>query len=106
MQEPLKICNTNYKHMYWTLYQQLAHMSSNGTPISVGDLYGSGTISGSTENSYGSMLELCWKGTKPIALPDGTTRKFIEDGDTIIFRGYAEKNGMRVGFGEVRGTVF
>ncbi len=105
MQEPFKISSTNYKHMYWNLFQQLSHMSSNGTPIGVGDLYGSGTISGSNENSYGSMLELCWKGTKPLSLPDGSKRTFIEDGDTVIFHGYCEKNGVRVGFGEVRGTV-
>lgn len=105
MQEPFKICDTNYKNMYWNLFQQLAHMSSNGTPIRVGDLYGSGTISGKNSNSYGSMLELCWKGTKPILLPDGTTRTFLQDGDTVIFRGYCEKGDVHVGFGEVRGTI-
>ena len=83
----------------------LALMTSNGTNIDVGDVYGSGTISGPTPDSYGSMLELCWKGTKPISLPDGTQRKFIEDGDTIIMTGWAEKDGLRIGFGEVRTEV-
>ena len=68
-------------------------------------MYASGTISGPTPDAYGSMLELAWKGTKPITMPDGTERKFIEDGDTVIMRGFAEKNGVRVGFGEVRTEV-
>ncbi len=105
MSEAFRICKTNFKHMYWSMAQQLAHMTSNGTNIDVGDVYGSGTISGPTPDSYGSMLELCWKGTKPMTLPDGTQRKFIEDGDTIIMTGWAEKDGIRVGFGEVRTEV-
>jgi fumarylacetoacetase len=105
MNEAIRICKTNFKNMYWSMAQQLAHMTSNGTNIDVGDVYGSGTISGPTPDSYGSMLELCWKGTKPISLPDGTQRKFIEDGDTITMSGWAEKDGLRVGFGEVRTEV-
>jgi len=105
MDAPLKICRTNFRHMYWSMAQQLAHMTSNGTNIEIGDVYGSGTISGPTPDSYGSMLELCWKGTKPLELPDGTQRKFIEDGDTVIMKGWAEKDGVRVGFGEVRSVV-
>lgn len=105
MNEAIRICKTNFKNMYWSMAQQLAHMTSNGTNIDVGDVYGSGTISGPTPDSYGSMLELCWKGTKPISLPDGTQRKFIEDGDTITMTGWAEKDGLRVGFGEVRTEV-
>ncbi|MEY3901278.1 MAG: hypothetical protein RL189_584 [Pseudomonadota bacterium] len=105
MNDAVRICRTNFKHMYWNMAQQLAHMASNGTNIEVGDVYGSGTISGPTPDSYGSMLELCWKGTKPIALPDGTTRTFIQDGDTVIMRGWCEKDGVRVGFGEVRTEV-
>lgn len=105
MSDAVKICATNFRHMYWSMAQQLAHMTSNGTNIDVGDVYGSGTISGPTPESYGSMLELCWKGTKPLYLPDGTERKFIEDGDTVVMTGWAEKNGVRVGFGEVRSTV-
>ena len=73
--------------------------------INIGDMMASGTISGKDENSYGSMLELAWMGTKPIKLKDGSERKFINDGDTVIMRGYAEKDGKRVGFGEVRTKV-
>lgn len=105
MQSPIKICTSNYKHMYWTLFQQLAHMSSNGTPLEVGDVYASGTISGDTDDSYGSLLELCWKGTRPLNLPDGTTRSFLQDGDTLTLKGYAQNENIRVGFGEVSGTV-
>lgn len=83
------------------MVQQLAHHTVNGCNIKVGDLYGSGTISGKTEDSYGSMLELAWMGTKPLKMKDGTERKFILDGDTVIMRGYAEKDGRRVGFGDV-----
>ena len=81
--------------------QQLAHHTVNGCNMRVGDLCGSGTISGHDPGSYGSMLELTWKGTKPIVLPDGTIRKFINDNDTVIMRGYSENEGIRVGFGEV-----
>ena len=80
--------------------QQLAHQTVNGCNINIGDMYASGTISGPTPDSYGSMLELTWKGTKPIKLKDGSKRKFIQDNDTIIMRGYAEKDGVRIGFGE------
>lgn len=105
MLEPILIAHTNYKNIYWNLFQQLAHMTSNGTPIRVGDVYASGTISGSTPQSYGSMLELCWKGTKPISLPDGTTRSFLHNEDTIIFKGYAQKDNIRVGFGSLIGSI-
>ena len=87
--------------MYWNLAQQLAHQTVNGCNINVGDMYGSGTISGPTPDSFGSMLEIAWKGTKPVKMPDGTERKFINDNDTIIMRGYCEKEGLRIGFGEV-----
>lgn len=100
--EENSICKSNYKHMYWNQCQQLAHHTVNGCNIKAGDLYASGTISGPTPNSYGSMLELSWKGTKPIRLKDGSERKFIQDNDTIIMKGHCEKDGMRVGFGEVR----
>ena len=99
------ICKSNYKYMYWNMTQQLAHHTINGCNVEVGDLYASGTISGSEPNSFGSMLELTWRGQNPLKLSDGTERKFIEDHDTIIMRGFSEKNGIRVGFGEVRGTV-
>ena len=99
------ICNSNFKHMYWNVNQQLAHHTINGCNIQIGDMYASGTISGPTPDSYGSMLELAWKGTKPIKLSDGTERKFIQDGDTVIMRGYTEKDGVRIGFGEVKSKV-
>ena len=99
------ICQSNYKYMYWNMTQQLAHHTINGCNVEVGDLYASGTISGSEPNSFGSMLELTWRGQNPLKLSDGTERKFIEDHDTIIMRGFSEKKGIRVGFGEVRGKV-
>ena len=99
------VCHSNFKFMYWNMAQQLAHHTVNGCNIHVGDLYGSGTISGKDENSYGSMLELAWMGTKPLKMKDGTERKFILDGDTVTMRGYAEKEGKRVGFGEVSAKV-
>ena len=99
------ICNSNFKYMYWNMAQQLAHHTSNGCNVRTGDLMGSGTISGPTPDSYGSMLELAWKGTKPLKLSDGSERKFIADHDTVIMRGHAEKDGVRVGFGEVSTKV-
>jgi fumarylacetoacetase len=99
------VTNTNYKHMYWNMGQQLAHHTCNGCDIHAGDMLASGTISGPTPDSYGSMLEISWKGTKPVAMPDGTERRFIQDGDTVVMRGHAEKDGVRVGFGEVRTLV-
>jgi len=94
------VCKSNFKYMYWNMSQQLAHHTINGCNMRVGDLCGSGTISGPDAGSYGSMLELTWKGTKPITLPDGSERKFINDNDTVIMRGFCEKDGIRVGFGE------
>ncbi|MBT4775408.1 MAG: fumarylacetoacetase [Crocinitomicaceae bacterium] len=95
------VCNSNYKHMYWNMQQQLAHHTVNGCDIHAGDLLASGTISGPEEGQFGSMLEISWKGTKPFAMQDGSERKFIQDLDTVIMRGHAEKDGIRVGFGEV-----
>src|SRR5690606_38107954 len=95
------ICNSNFKYMYWTMVQQLAHHTVNGCNIRRGDMMGSGTISGPTPDSYGSMLELAWKGTKPLTMNDGSERKFINDGDTVIMRGYCQADGVRIGFGEV-----
>lgn len=94
------VCRSNFRHMYWNICQQLAHHTVNGCNITTGDLYASGTISGPDAGSYGSMLELTWRGTKPIMLSDGSERKFINDSDTLIIRGFAEKDGLRVGFGE------
>ncbi len=96
-----KISASNFKHLYWNMSQQLAHHTVNGCPVNSGDMMGSGTISGPTPDSYGSMLELSWKGSKPIKLDDGGDRKFIEDNDTVIMRGWCEKNNVRIGFGEV-----
>lgn len=96
---------SNYKHMYWNMNQQLAHHTVNGCNIRSGDMMASGTISGDTPEAYGSMLELSWKGTKPVKLSDGSERKFIADNDTVIMRGHASKNGVRIGFGEVRTKV-
>ena len=103
--EETVICNSNFKYMYWNMAQQLAHHTVNGCNVRCGDLMGSGTISGPTEDSYGSMLELAWKGTKPLKLNDGSERKFILDGDTVIMRGHSEANGVRIGFGEVKAKI-
>lgn len=99
------ICQSNYKFMYWNMSQQLAHHTVNGCNLEVGDMYASGTISGSDENSFGSMLELTWRGQNPLKLNNGQERKFIEDNDTVIMRGWAERDDKRVGFGEVIGKI-
>lgn len=103
--EEVTVGKSNYKYMYWNMNQQVAHHTINGCDINNGDCYGSGTISGPEEGMYGSMLEISWKGTKPFPMPDGTERKFINDGDTVIMRGFSEKDGVRVGFGEVSTKV-
>ncbi|MFG6687350.1 fumarylacetoacetase [Mariniflexile sp. HNIBRBA6329] len=95
------VSKSNFKYMYWNMSQQLAHHTINGCPINSGDMMGSGTISGPTPDSFGSMLELTWKGEKPIKMKDGSERTFINDNDTVIMRGYCEKDGTRIGFGEV-----
>lgn len=99
------ISESNYKFMYWNMTQQLAHHTVNGCNVEVGDMYASGTISGENPNSFGSMLELTWRGQNPLKLNDWQERKFINDNDTVIMRGFAEKNGVRVGFGEVSGKI-
>jgi fumarylacetoacetase len=99
------ITKSNFKNMYWTVAQQIAHHTINGCNLNVGDVMGSGTISGKTPDSFGSLLELTWGGKNPIILPDGSSRTFLEDGDTIIIKGFAQKDGIRVDFGEVRTTV-
>lgn len=104
-QEPHMVCHSNYRHMYWNMAQQLAHHTVNGCNINAGDMMASGTISGPTPESYGSMLELSWRGTKPIPMPDGSERKFIQDHDTVIMKGYSQKDGLRIGFGEVSTLV-
>lgn len=95
------ISKSNYKHMYWNMNQQLAHHTVNGCNIKCGDIMASGTISGPNPENYGSMLELSWKGTKPLKLKDGSERKFLQDGDTVVMRGYCQKDDIRVGFGQV-----
>lgn len=105
LNEPHKLATSNYKHMYWSMAQQLAHQTVTGCNVRPGDMYASGTISGNTEDSYGSMLELTWKGSKPIQLNDGSERKFIQDGDNIIMTGYAENSDYRIGFGVVEGKI-
>jgi fumarylacetoacetase len=99
------ICRTNHRFLYWNMAQQLAHQTVAGCNINVGDLYASGTISGPTEDALGSLLELTWKGTKPIKLSDGTERRFLEDGDTVIIRGFSAAGDLRIGFGECRTTI-
>jgi fumarylacetoacetase len=99
------ISNSNFKYMYWTMSQQLAHHTVNGCRINSGDMMGSGTISGPTEDSFGSMLELTWGGKNPIKLNDGTERKFINDYDTVIMRGYCKNDQIRIGFGEVKSKL-
>lgn len=99
------ICRSNFKNMYWTVAQQIAHHTVNGCNLNIGDVMASGTISGKTPDSFGSLLELTWGGKNPIELPNGVKRTFVEDGDTIIIRGFAEKDGLRVDFGEVKTTI-
>lgn len=99
--EETVVSKSNLKYMYWTMSQQLAHHTINGCRINSGDMMGSGTISGPTEDSFGSMLELTWGGKNPIQMKDGSERKFINDGDTVIMRGYCTNDNVRIGFGEV-----
>ncbi|XP_071498733.1 fumarylacetoacetase-like [Diadema antillarum] len=105
MVEPAVVSKSNFKHMYWTMKQQLAHHTITGCNAQPGDLMGTGTLSGPTPESYGCMLELCWKGTKEVDLGNGNKRKFLKDGDTVILSGYCQGDGFRVGFGESVGTV-
>ena len=105
MDQPVRICHSNARNLYWSFDQQMAHHTVNGCNLRPGDLLGSGTISGDDDDSYGSLLELSWRGTRPLALPDGTERRFLLDGDTVIMRGWGQADGYRVGLGEVRGTI-
>ena len=99
------VTNSNYKHMYWNMNQQLAHHTVNGCNVNCGDMLASGTISGPEEGSFGSMLEISWKGTKPVKMPDGSERKFIQDGDSVIFNGRAKNKNFNIGFGELISKV-
>ncbi len=95
------VSKSNFKYMYWSMSQQLTHHTSNGCRVNSGDMMGSGTISGPTEDSFGSMLELTWSGQKPLKMSDGSERKFINDNDTVIMKGYCQNSSVRIGFGEV-----
>ncbi|MCL4109848.1 UNVERIFIED_CONTAM: hypothetical protein GTU68_028757 [Idotea baltica] len=99
------VSNSNFKYMYWNINQQLVHHSVNGCNLRIGDLMGSGTISGRDENSLGSMLEISKGGKRKLELNDGTVRTFLEDYDIVTLSGYCEKDGKRVGFGNVSGQV-
>ena len=99
--EPTIVSKSNFKYLYWSMSQQLAHHTSNGCRVNSGDMMGSGTISGEKPTSFGSMLELTWSGKNPLKLKDGTERKFINDNDTVIMKGFCENKEVRIGFGEV-----
>jgi fumarylacetoacetase len=105
MAEPHVITRTNFRHLYWSIAQQLAHHTVGGCNLQPGDLLASGTISGPAEDSRGCMLELTWRGANPLTLPNGESRKWLEDGDTLSITGWCEGDGHRVGFGEVSGRV-
>jgi len=105
MAKPAGLCRTNFKYMYWSSVQQLVHHASSGCAMNVGDLLGSGTISGLEKGERGSMLELSWGGAEPLTLENGEQRAFLEDGDSLTMRGWCQGDGYRVGFGEVEGTI-
>jgi len=105
MNTPARICRTNFKYMYWSSLQQLLHHASSGCAMNIGDLLGSGTISGPEKNQRGSLLEISWNGTEPAEIGSGITRTFLEDGDSLVMRGWCQGDGYRVGFGEVEGTI-
>lgn len=100
-----KVCTSNFKYMYWNMAQQLAHHTVNGCNLQIGDLCASGTISGPTPDSYGSMLEIAWRGTKPVDMGNGVTRTFIQDGDTVSMHAYAVNDGVRIGFGDCKAKI-
>jgi fumarylacetoacetase len=104
--EPMRLSRVHFTEMYWTLAQLITHHASNGCNLTPGDLVASGTVSGQTKDSRGCLLELAWRGTEPVTLPTGEQRRFLEDGDEVIFRGFCEREGFaRIGFGECRGTI-
>jgi fumarylacetoacetase len=104
--EQVNISSTNFKYMYWSSVQQLVHHASSGCAMNVGDLLGSGTISGPETKQRGSLLEISWNGTEPLELPGDVKRSFLEDGDALTIRGFCQGVGYRVGFGDVEGTIF
>lgn len=105
LDEPFVISKTNFNNLYWSMQQQIAHHTVTGCNLQTGDLLASGTISGDDEHSRGSMLEITWRGEHPIKLPNGEERKFIQDGDTVIMTAYCQRDGYRIGFGEVKGKI-
>jgi fumarylacetoacetase len=105
MTEATRICRTNFKYMYWSSVQQLLHHASSGCAMNIGDLLGSGTISGPEKHERGSLLEISWNGTEPLELAGGAKRTFLEDGDSLVMRGWCQGDGYRVGFGGVEGTI-
>ena len=105
MTELQTITRTNFRNLYWSIAQQLAHHTVNGCNLQPGDLLASGTISGPTEDSRGCMLELTWRGANPVQLSSGETRKWLEDGDTLSITGHCQGDGYRIGFGEVNGRI-
>jgi fumarylacetoacetase len=105
-QEPVVLSRTSFAGMYWTIPQMLAHATVNGALTRPGDLYASGTVSGPDAGSEGSLIELTWRGERPVSLPDGSSRAFLEDGDTVVLRGWAGGDSRpRIDLGEVRGTI-
>jgi fumarylacetoacetase len=103
---PMRVSRGRFANMYWTMGQMIAHHTSNGCDLRPGDLIASGTVSGPSKDERGCLLELTWRGTEPITLPTGETRKFLEDGDEVIMRGYCEReDAVRIGFGECRATI-
>jgi fumarylacetoacetase len=103
---PHAVSRSNARHLYWTIAQMIAHHTSNGCNLRPGDLVATGTVSGPTRESRGCLLEQTWRGTEPLQLPGGETRRFLEDGDEVILRGWCERDGAaRIGFGECRGIV-
>src|SRR5205823_2065520 len=105
MDRPHRVSATNFKHLYWNVCQQLVHHTVNGCNLRPGDLLASGTVSGPTPDSYGSMLELAWRGSKPLALESGEQRSFLQDGDRLTLTAWCQGDGYRVGFGEATGKV-
>ena len=105
MTESQVVCRSNFRHLYWSLAQQVMHHTVNGCPLVPGDLLASGTVSGPTPDSLGCMLELTWRGTRPLTLTSGETRRFLEDGDRVTMTAWCQGDGYRVGFGSVTGVV-
>ena len=103
---PVEVCRSNLRELYWTPAQMLAHHASNGCNLRPGDLLGSGTVSGEAKESRGCLLERTWRGTEPLTLPTGDARRYLEDGDEVILRGFCQRPGlMRIGLGECRGII-